>query len=252
MKMLFRLTLLEILAGTGWVLLPAVTVLLYFAIPLVSGAIGEGVVLARGQGACAGILLSGLYCVMVAGRVGDAQVSRGANLYYRAFGVGDFPRWAGVSGACLFPLVTSSVVGGAGLLWNYWTWYGSFLEGAVSILQFVSLVFLMFSIIVSFVVGASARFGYGPGALAGVGLLVFGNFFPQLLSLAVGGVPALEIVWALVPHLYALDWSPSVVYLWGGSPAGDYFITLAYGLGWLLVLGVSGLGLFLLSPNQHE
>jgi len=252
MRAIFRLTFLEVFSSTGWVVLLASTVLLYFAVPVVSGAHGEGAVISRGQGACAGVFLAGLYCIMLAGRLGDSQVGRGANLYYRSFGIGEFSRWLGVGGAAIAPLVATSVLAGVLLCWNYWSWTGGWVGGVASVFQFSSLIVLMFSGVVLFTVGIGARFGYGPGVMAGVSLFIVGNFFPKLLSLVVANQPWMEGFWAFLPHLYALDWSPSVIYLWNPAGAGGYFLVFSYGLGWLFVLGGAGLGAFSLSPNQNE
>jgi hypothetical protein len=252
MSAIFRLTFLEVISSMGWVVMLASTILLYFAIPAVSGAHGEGVVISRGQGACAGVFLTGMYCIMLGGKLGAAQVGRGANLYYRSFGIGELPRWLGVGGAAVFPLVASASLAGALLCWNYWSWTGNWAGGFVAVTQFSSLIVMMFFGVVLFTVGLGARFGYGPGVMAGVTLFVVGSFFPQLLSLVVANEPWLEGTWAFLPHLYALDWSPSVIYLWNPAGVGGYFAVFSYGIGWLLILGGVGLGAFSLSPNQNE
>jgi hypothetical protein len=252
MMALFRISVAEILSSVGWVVLLAAVAILWISTPLISGAHGEGIVISRGQGACLGIFLAGIYCIMLAGKLGAAQVSRGANLYYRAFGISEVARWLGICGACLVPLVFVSLVSGVLLLWNYWAWNSDFVGGLATVLQFLSLTLLRFWIVISLTVGAGALFGYGPGVMSGFALLVIGSLFPQLLSIATKNSPGLEGLWAFLPHLYAIDWSNSVIYLWRAAGMWDYLTALFYGLAWLLAIGVGGLFFFSKSKNQHD
>ncbi len=252
MLSLFRLTLLEILASTAWILLLVLTLVFYLAFPYIFGAYGDGIVVSRGQGASWGVFIAGIYSILLGAKAGDAQVARGANLYFRSFGISEARRWVGISAACMIPLLLNLALGGALFILNYWLWNSDLWGGVLSVAQYACLTALMFAIIIFFTVGAGCLGGYGPGVLAGIFLLGTGIFFPPLLSIAAGSMPALEAAWMLMPHFYSLDWSPSVVYLWKAAGIREFLVPLFYGFLWFVALGTAGLFFFSKSPNQHE
>lgn len=252
MNSLFRITFREISAGVGWINILVMVGLLYLAFPIIGGAEGEGVWISRGQGACLGVFLSGCYSILLGARLGGAQVARGANLYYRGCGMGEFERWIGICLACVFPLAGAIALASGLLMVNYWAWNGLALESMAAAGQYAILSFLLFFCVVAVSVGVGARVGETAGAAAGLVILFFGMLFPTLLSIAAAKSPGLELIWVFLPHLYALDWSPSVVYLWGPAGFRDFSLNLAYGIFWNLALGSAGFLLFSASPDQHE
>jgi len=252
MSSLFRVTLQEIFAGTAWIGLVVSCLALYIGVPIISGAYGEGVVISRGQGAYLGVFLAGVYSVLLGARIGSAQVSRGANLYYRAAGFSEIGRWAGITMACLVPLAIVLVMSGTLFFWNYLSWNNELLGGVWAVFQFSVLSLLLFSMVTSVTVGTGAFFGYGPGVLTGIGIIVVGFFMPPLLSIAASVEPWIEGVWIIMPHLYCLDWSPAVIYLWKAADFLEFCRVFSYGLLWLVVLGTVGGFFFSKSANQHE
>lgn len=249
---LFKISVLEIFAGIGWVCLAALVLVMWVAFPLAFGAEGEGAWISRGQGAAMGVFISGCYSVLLAARIGGAQVSRGANLYYRGCGFGELGRWFGISAACSLPLLLSLLIGGGLLCFTHWAWTGSVWGSVLSVLQFTCLALVLFSIIIMPTVGAGAKFGETAGSIFGLVFLFFGMFFPPFFSIAVRENPGLEFFWCLLPHLYALDWSPAVTNIWDPSSLGVFLPALGYGLLLMVGAGAGGYLLFSYSNDSND
>lgn len=252
MKSLLKITFLEIFAGVGWACLAALTLFMWATFPHALGAEGRGGWITRGQGVTLGMFIAGCYSVLLAARLGGAQVSRGANLYYRGCGIGELGRWMGISLACTFPLLASTVVGGGLLCINHWAWTGSFSGSVLAVAQFSLLFLTIFMAAVMPSVGIGAKLGETSGSIFGLVFLCFGLFFPTFFSIAVKENPGLEGIWAVLPHLYVLDWSPAVVNMWDPSPLGVFLAPLAYGLLWCLAMGGVGFLFFSSSGDSND
>lgn len=248
-----RLTSLEIFSGVGWALILVTLLAAYFGAPLFLPVEDGEDLFARGQMLCAVCWLAGLYSIALGSKFGGLQVSRGLNLFFRAMGKGDVARFAGIVFAATLPvflcLVTSSLL----LLFGHWVWGNGLWDGAVSTLQFNFLFYLPFLASVCLGVGVGALVSGGAGTLVGLGFYLTGAFLPPLLSIGAGtGSVLMEILWALSPHFYSLDWSPAAVYLWKPATLEVFSRSFIYGVFWLLIAFAFGAGFFRLSKSQSE
>jgi len=244
---------MEIMASLGWILCLASVLILYGFSPYFLNAEEAQSLMARNQGSILATWISGLYSIVLGGGYGHVQVSRGANLFYRAAGSSDVSRMVAISLACTTPLV---ICGGvtfllltlSNLIWGKGVWV-SF----VSVFQFSLLFYLPFLACCFLSVGVGARISSGAGAIAGLTVFVAGSFLPPLLSIAAAVGPAwMETLWALLPHFYAMDWSPAVIYMWDPAEWVQFGSLFFYGTCWAVFLFVVGSVLFYSSPSQNE
>jgi hypothetical protein len=247
-----RLALREIAANVGWILFLANVLIFYLASPYLFSVENHQSLMAMNQGAILVTWLSGIYSIALGARHGHLQVSRGANLFYRAMGVRDLPRMLGVSIACTIPFLVCLVFSVFLLSISQWLWGGGW-GGIVLNLQFGALFYLPVLACCFLAVGVGAAVSSGAGAVTGIGALVAGTFLPPLLSIIAGVGPTwIELLWAMIPHFYALDWSPASIYMWKPGSAKDFGEVFLYGILWTgFFFGLGG-ALFSASKGQNE
>lgn len=244
---------MEIMASLGWILFLVSVLILYSFSPYFLNAEEAQSLMVRNQGAILVTWFAGLYSIALGGNYGHAQVSRGANLFYRAAGSSDVARMLAISMACTTPLVicggvTVLLLSLSNLIWGKGVWVTF-----VSLSQFFLLFYLPFLGCCFLSVGVGARISSGAGAISGMTLFIAGSFFPPLLSIAAAVGPAwMETLWALLPHFYAMDWSPAAIYMWDPSEWGRFGGLFFYGTCWAVFLFVVGSVLFNSSPSQNE
>jgi hypothetical protein len=249
----FNLTTLEILSGVGWVLSSVLMIVCYFGASFFLPVEEGEELFARGQMLCFFCWIIGLYSITLGSKFGALQVSRGANLFYRALGAADLSRFLAISIACTIPLLVSLVFASFLLVFGHWLWGNDLMTGAVSVGQFAVLFYIPFFTATLLAVGMGALVSGGAGTVAGLSLFLVGSLLPPLLSIAAGaGSGLMEILWSLCPHFYALDWSPAAVYLWTEAGWEFFSKTLLYGFFWVIVFFSLGGIMFSLSKSQNE
>lgn len=249
----FRLTRMEIMSNVGWLMLLSTVLVLYAFTPYFLAVEDAQSLMARNQGAILATWLAGIYSIALGGRYGHLQVSRASNLFYRAAGSSDIPRMIAITVACTIPLLLCLGLSFFLLFASQWIWGKAVAGALLTGVQFSLLFYLPFFACCFLSVGVGARVSSGSGVAAGLAIFLLGTFFPPLLSIVAGVGPSwLETAWALFPHFYAMDWSPSAVYMWDPADWRSFGGIFFYGLCWVLVLFSVGGLLFCLSSSQNE
>ena len=209
--------------------------------------------MARNQGAILTVWIAGLYSISLAGKHGHLQVSRGSNLFYRASGSSDVARLIALALACTTPLILTGGVAFFLLFLSYLFWGKAIGAAVVAVGQFSLLFYLPFLACCFLSSGVGAKVSSGAGVAAGFSVFLTGTFFPPLLSIIAGVGPSwVEIVWSVVPHFYAMDWSPAAIYMWDPSDLTGFGSVFFYGFCWVLIFFSIGALLFRASAAQNE